>query len=607
MKVSQAKDSQTFSVGSLESTNMGISDSSLLFYMLGESLYRNPTEAAIREIVTNAYDAHIENGVKEPVKVTVDPNDITITDCGGGIPHDEFLSVYGVLGFSTKRDKSNQTGGMGIGKLAPLTTAASFIVENTYKGETCIYTITRGSVETNGAPSVTLLTTLPAIRGDGLSVIIPRETSESRRDETLVAILSSLAALGNIHLEMKFYDKSDVLLDSFTHEPVDMDEEGMFLVSSLPFIGFVQRISSLSKARIIIKYGNNFYPINTRDFPCSPELLNSLVSSNLLLVINAKANTLQFTPNREELLESDSNRDTFKRLANRANHFYLRDRKKLQATANAMYRKNLCMDVNNATNIIVQIANYYQSGTTPSIYKDAVNLRTHRSRNIVVTPWKEAISSGLFFDAEPDYYELAREHFDHEKGVMAAMVMRNKAVTGYYLSSFIYELRNDCRFYQKYRRIISKYLINRNTLFSGMGGPDKEITVLFSSKFIIVNNMGLLKDMVINTKFDSSTAYLFVPKRVDIDSFAKDLKNLTRAEVEVVKHVVNPADKRVPVRSMVQGYPIKGIVESGLENVSSVNRFEYYSTDINLAHSLNKAKELLSPKMFNRLDRKSVV
>ena len=74
--------------------------SALIMDMLAK-IYVNPLEAAIREYVSNASDAHLEAGITRPVELRVPCDEdpvLEITDYGNGLNMMELLGIYGNFG-----------------------------------------------------------------------------------------------------------------------------------------------------------------------------------------------------------------------------------------------------------------------------------------------------------------------------------------------------------------------------------------------------------------------------------------------------------------------------------------------------------------------------
>lgn len=100
-------------------------------------LYDNPVEAAIREYVSNAYDANVEAGSTEPVHLHVPTEDepyLEVSDTGNGLDYLEIVSVFANFGTSTKRDSNEFIGGFGIGSKSGLAISDKIHVSSVCNG-----------------------------------------------------------------------------------------------------------------------------------------------------------------------------------------------------------------------------------------------------------------------------------------------------------------------------------------------------------------------------------------------------------------------------------------------------------------------------------------
>ena len=100
-----------------ETGTFSIEANSVLFGMLTKNVYNDVILAGIRELSTNAIDAHIEAGIPNtPFEVhlpTPSEPTFSVRDFGAGLPEDKIISLFTVLGASTKRGSNAYNGAFG--------------------------------------------------------------------------------------------------------------------------------------------------------------------------------------------------------------------------------------------------------------------------------------------------------------------------------------------------------------------------------------------------------------------------------------------------------------------------------------------------------------
>jgi Histidine kinase-, DNA gyrase B-, and HSP90-like ATPase len=110
----------------------------LIIDLLTTKLYSDPVSAAIREIISNAFDANIEAGnPNSPIEVylpTKDDLTLTIKDYGLGMGLDRIRDTYICLGQSNKRNSNDQIGAYGIGSLSPFAVTSQILIHTVSKG-----------------------------------------------------------------------------------------------------------------------------------------------------------------------------------------------------------------------------------------------------------------------------------------------------------------------------------------------------------------------------------------------------------------------------------------------------------------------------------------
>lgn len=175
METSQiSNDTSIAIVGSSNVEEFSITDSSNFYQILSSTLYKNQILAVVREVICNAWDAHIAAGsTDKPIDIRInEDNEFIVSDSGLGIPKDQLATIYGTYGLSTKTKDSNQTGGFGLGCKSPFSYTESFQVTSKNQGTSTIYCITRSSPENNGKPAMNTLMSTPTT-STGLEVSIP--------------------------------------------------------------------------------------------------------------------------------------------------------------------------------------------------------------------------------------------------------------------------------------------------------------------------------------------------------------------------------------------------------------------------------------------------
>lgn len=145
------------------------------FEQMYGGLYKDPIAAIIRELSTNAYDSHVQNGnPDEPFLIHMpnksEPN-FYIRDYGVGLAPSEMEGVYAVINKSTKRDTNEQAGCFGLGSKTPLAYSDSFIVESYQDGVKFIYSVFK---DEEGVPTLAAINEqgIPTDEPNGLKIVM---------------------------------------------------------------------------------------------------------------------------------------------------------------------------------------------------------------------------------------------------------------------------------------------------------------------------------------------------------------------------------------------------------------------------------------------------
>lgn len=114
-----------------------------MFKILSSKIYANKILAPIRELSTNAYDAHVECGKKEiPFEVHVPSSKekyFSVRDFGKGLFPKEVEQLYTTYGYSSKSESNDYVGCLGLGSKSPFAYVNNFKVVSFNEGKKYSY------------------------------------------------------------------------------------------------------------------------------------------------------------------------------------------------------------------------------------------------------------------------------------------------------------------------------------------------------------------------------------------------------------------------------------------------------------------------------------
>ena len=158
------------SAGVQSSSKFTIAQNSKMFKILSDYLYSDKIMAVIRELSTNAYDAHIAAHNSNPFLVKLpnysDPN-FTIRDYGTGLSQDDMEGLYKTIGASNKNDSNDFIGCLGLGSKSPFAYSKSFTSTSYFNGMKLVYV---ASLDEAGEPSLNLFHTEKTNEPNGLEI-----------------------------------------------------------------------------------------------------------------------------------------------------------------------------------------------------------------------------------------------------------------------------------------------------------------------------------------------------------------------------------------------------------------------------------------------------
>lgn len=281
-------------IGGGQTMDFGISNNAEFFQILSSSLYSDQILAVVREVLCNAWDAHIEaNKTDVPLTVSLADGQLVVRDYGFGIPHDLIQPIYGVYGQSTKRLDGKATGGFGLGCKAPFAYKDHFEVISWNQGIKTIYAMSRSSSEANGKPGITPIVSMPT-EESGLQVKIAVDHTDKGKFVTKIK---------------KIIEDGEMLVMFDPGNTINEPALAHVIKYSNAKLGFTLRLfaeNTYSPSKIHVRYGNVIYPVpsNTeyeKQFDTVRGIMNNMFSDNVNVILQAAPNSLTISPSRESI------------------------------------------------------------------------------------------------------------------------------------------------------------------------------------------------------------------------------------------------------------------------------------------------------------------
>lgn len=154
-----------------QSHEYSIAQSAKMMELLADGLYKDKIKAPIRELATNAWDAHVMAGTTDKVPIVHLPNyadpEFRIRDFGTGLSPEQLVDMYRIYGVSDKCHSNAYNGCMGLGSKAPFAYAHSFTTISYHNGTKYVYVNAKSET---GIPTLNLFHSEPTSEPNGLQV-----------------------------------------------------------------------------------------------------------------------------------------------------------------------------------------------------------------------------------------------------------------------------------------------------------------------------------------------------------------------------------------------------------------------------------------------------
>jgi hypothetical protein len=232
------------------------------FNILSSSLYSNPKLAIIRELSTNANDAHKQAGKEDyPFNLHLPtPSEpfFNIRDYGDGIPEDLIYNIYTSYFVSTKVDDENQTGCFGLGSKTPFSLVDEYEVISYCEGKKKTYKMSKK----NGLPCVEKIAEEDWTKDTGLEInfrwVADREWHYDEWNDEANKFFRSTNFMPNVNtfLENQNFNWDEFMADREFHSFDSIDIGRAYspnLSVNVAGVGFEVRLNDLKGKGDILK------------------------------------------------------------------------------------------------------------------------------------------------------------------------------------------------------------------------------------------------------------------------------------------------------------------------------------------------------------------
>jgi hypothetical protein len=279
-------------------SNVGASEtfkivaSAKAFDLLTDKLYRDKVMAVIRELSTNALDAHVDAGCGDEPFVVHLPTSLepffSITDKGTGMNDEQIRSLYTSFFASSKTNRNDQIGALGLGSKSPFAVTDSFNIESVKDGVKVIYTCFKG----DQGPQVVLIDRMATSEANGVSISFPVQERQidsfiDRAAQVFWAFAVEPIIVG---ATLQYEERKETY--RIDKAQITVKGEGWDLYSRFPSFFLDNRV-------VHVKMGSIIYPISSSMIHTRSTKAQFVMNSRFL--INLPLGVVDIAPSREEL------------------------------------------------------------------------------------------------------------------------------------------------------------------------------------------------------------------------------------------------------------------------------------------------------------------
>ena len=281
-------------------SNMGGSDSNFTikashkaFKILSDNLYKDKITAVIRELSANAIDAHIDAGNPDPFEVhlpTALEPEFKVIDRGVGMTHTEIIELYTTYFSSSKTERDDQIGALGLGSKSPFAYTDSFNIISVKDGIKGIYTCYIGE---GGTPAVKTVHEEESNDHNGTEINFPVKEKDF---DTFIGKAAKLYWAFNTKPKITGASNqyAEVYKSMFDEVVVLQEHDNWKLYKKLP-----DHLSKTYNQQAQVRMGNIIYPIDKDQLEDLSDKAKAVVKNPF--IIEMPLGACDIAPSREEL------------------------------------------------------------------------------------------------------------------------------------------------------------------------------------------------------------------------------------------------------------------------------------------------------------------
>ncbi len=262
--------------------NFKIKTTAKAFDILSSGIYTMPIHAIIRELSSNAFDAHKDANTTRPFEIQLPSSFepfLVIKDYGTGLSEESVLNLYTTYFESTKTESNDFIGALGIGSKSPFSYTDIFSVESRFNNIVSHYSIFLNEI---GLPTVSKIGVFNTEEDNGLTIKIPVKKEDIFKFKTAT------------QQTLQFFDEKPIIINDsdfkFANLIPVLEGERWLIVE--PVYGF-NNIIALQRQ---IPYKVSLEKLQNR----IPDYLHEIIRTNII-ILEFENGELDFSSSREEI------------------------------------------------------------------------------------------------------------------------------------------------------------------------------------------------------------------------------------------------------------------------------------------------------------------